>query len=189
MFKRLFIIGILLAVASWVQAQSDKDLVSVNPKAVTTVAKTDHNPTKSLLLSLIPGGGQIYNGQAWKIPIIYAALGTVGYFTYTYYSDMRMFRKEYLSIGQSGTSTLPGYEGLSGYYIYSYYQSSNKNFQLFTIITVAVYGLNLLDAYVFGHLYDFNVSDDLTMRLTPSVAPDFGSPSGLAPSVNLSFTF
>ena len=189
MFKRLFIIGILLAVASWVQAQNVKASVLVTPQAVTTVAKTDHNPTKSLLLSIVPGGGQIYNGQAWKIPIIYAALGTVGYFAYNYYSDMRMFRKEYLAIGQSGICTLPGYEGISGYYVYNYYQSNNKNFQLFTIITVAVYGLNLLDAYVFGHLYDFNVNDDLTMRIAPSVAPDFGSRMGFAPSVNLSLTF
>ena len=102
---------------------------------------------------------------------------------------MMMFRKEYLRVGQNGTSELPGYEGLSGYYLYNYYQSSNKNFQLFTIITVAVYGLNLLDAYVFGHLYDFNVSDDLTMHISPSVAPDFSSKMGFAPSVNLSFTF
>ncbi|MBQ2538853.1 MAG: hypothetical protein II633_04100 [Bacteroidales bacterium] len=172
-----------------VQAQDNKELVSVNPSAVTTVAKTDHNPTKALLLSIIPGGGQIYNGQAWKIPIFYAGLGTVGYFAYNYYSDMMMFRKEYLRVGQNGTSELPGYEGLSGYYLYNYYQSSNKNFQLFTIITVAVYGLNLLDAYVFGHLYDFNVSDDLTMHISPSVAPDFSSKMGFAPSVNLSFTF
>ena len=80
MFKRLLILGMLLNVTMMVQAQDDKELVSVSPSAVTTVAKTDHNPTKALLLSIIPGGGQIYNGQAWKIPIFYAALGTVGYF-------------------------------------------------------------------------------------------------------------
>lgn len=189
MTKRLFIIGILLATTLMARAQSDTAVVVIPPSAVTTVASTGHNPTKALLLSLLPGAGQVYNGQAWKIPIFYAALGTVGYFAYTYYSDMKMFKDEYLAIGQSGTSTLPGYEGLSGYYLYNYYQSSNKNFQLFTIITVAVYGLNLLDAYVFGHLYDFSVNDDLSMRVAPSVAPDFGSRMGFAPSVNLSLTF
>ena len=72
MLKRLLILGMLLNVTMMVQAQDNKELVSVNPSAVTTVAKTDHNPTKALLLSIIPGGGQIYNGQAWKIPIFYA---------------------------------------------------------------------------------------------------------------------
>lgn len=154
-----------------------------------SVVEEVHNPNKSLLLSLLPGGGQVYNGQAWKIPIFYAALGTVGYFAYTNYSDMKMFRDEYLAIGRDGVSTLPEYEGLSGYYIYTYYQSSNKNFQLFTILTIAVYGLNLLDAYVFGHLYDFNVSENLTLRVAPSAAPDFGSRLGVSPAINLSFTF
>ena len=179
----------LLAATLMAQAQSDKELVSVSPSAVTTVAKTDHNPTKALLLSLVPGAGQVYNGQAWKIPIFYAALGTVGYFTYNNYTEMKMFKKEYLRVGANGTSELSGYEGISGYYLYNYYQSSNKNFQRFALITVAVYGLNLLDAYVFGHLYDFNVSDDLTMHIVPSVAPDYSSRIGFAPSVNFSLTF
>ena len=56
-----------------------------------------HNPTKALLLSIIPGAGQIYNGQAWKLPIVYGALGGVGYFTYTYYKSMKSFKDEYLS--------------------------------------------------------------------------------------------
>jgi hypothetical protein len=188
-FKRLFIIGILLAVASWVQAQSDKDLVSVNPKAVTTVAKTDHNPTKSLLLSLIPGGGQIYNGQAWKIPIIYAALGGVGYFVYDYYTNMTAFKNEYLHRVNGGTPQLKGYTNYPNSSIYNLYQSNNKNFQLFVIISTAVYGLNLIDAYVFGHLYDFQVSDDLSLNLSPSLAPVAFAPLTPAPSLQLTFRF
>lgn len=69
------------------------------------------------------------------------------------------------------------------------YQSNNKNFQLFCIITAAVYGLNLLDAYVFGHLYDFNVSDDLAIRVTPSIVPELGTNAGFSPAINLSLTF
>ena len=85
---------------------------------------------------------------------------------------------------------LPGYEGLSRVTIYIITISQAiKISNVFAIITVAVYGLNLLDAYVFGHLYDFNVSDDLTMHISPSVAPDFSSRMGFAPSVNLSLTF
>ncbi len=181
--------GLLLAATLTAQAQHDPEVKPINPPQVTTVAQTGHNPTKALLLSLLPGAGQVYNGQAWKIPIFYAALGTVGYFTYSYYSDMKMFKDEYLRVGQNGTSELEGYEGLSGYYLYNYYQANNKNFQRFALITVAVYGLNLLDAYVFGHLYDFNVSEDLSMQVTPSFAPDFSSRMGVAPTVNLSLTF
>ncbi len=171
-----------------VRAQSVEEPTSGIPTAAV-VTESGHNPTKAVLLSLLPGGGQVYNGQAWKVPVFYAALGTVGYFAYNYWSEMRMFKNEYLRVGQNGISELPGYEGISGYYLYNYYQSSNKNFQRFALITVAVYGLNLLDAYVFGHLYDFNVNDDLTMHVGPSVAPNFGGRMGIAPSLSLSLTF
>lgn len=188
MFKRLFILWVLLVASMAVQAQNAEG-VALGASAKAVASESVHNPTKALLLSLLPGGGQVYNGQAWKVPVFYAALGAVGYFTYSYWSEMRMFKEEYLRVGQNGMSELPGYEGISGYYLYNYYQSSNKNFQRFALITVAVYGLNLLDAYVFGHLYDFSVNDDLTMHIGPSATPDFGSRMGFAPSINLSLTF
>jgi hypothetical protein len=40
-----------------------------NPVTTKTVPE-EHSATKALLLSILPGGGQVYNGQAWKIPII-----------------------------------------------------------------------------------------------------------------------
>ena len=145
----------------------------------------DHNPTKAVLLSLIPGAGQIYNGQAWKLPIIYAALGGVGYLTYNSYSEMKMLKDEYLRIGYNGSSTLPDYPGYPGSSIYNLYQSSNKNFQLFVLISVAAYGINLLDAYVFGHLYDFDDNDNLTLQVSPILTPN----RTVATSVNLTFRF
>ena len=148
-----------------------------------------HNPTKALLLSLIPGGGQIYNGQAWKIPIIYGALGGVGYFAYTNYTNMAAFKNEYLHRVNGGTPQLEGYTTYPNSSIYNLYQSNNKNFQLFVIITAAVYGLNLIDAYVFGHLYDFQINDDLSLHLSPSLAPTPIAPQPLAPTFQLTLKF
>lgn len=188
MKRCLLIIVLILAMASSATCQDIAGKVVETP-TVTKVAATGHNPTKALLLSIIPGGGQIYNGQAWKVPIFYAALGGVGYMTYSYYTNMKMFKNEYLRIGYNGSSDLPDYKNYPGSSIYNLYQSNNKNFQLFVIISTAVYGFNLLDAYVFGHLYDFEVSDDLSLRVSPSVAPDMGSPLGFSPAINMSITF
>ena len=148
-----------------------------------------HNPTKALLLSIIPGAGQIYNGQAWKLPIVYGALGGVGYFTYTYYKSMKSFKDEYLSRRAGNDPQLEGYTNYPVSSIYNLYQSNNKSFQTFVLITVAVYGLNLIDAYVFGHLYDFQVSDDLSLNLSPSLTPDPYTPWGFSPAMQMTLRF
>ena len=182
----LLFFAILLMPTAHVKAQ--RIVADTVYTEVTPVFKP-HNPTKALLLSLLPGAGQVYNGQAWKIPIIYGALGGVGYFTYTYYKNMKSFKDEYLSRRAGNEPQLDGYTSYPVTSIYNLYQSNNKSFQTFVLITVAVYGLNLIDAYVFGHLYDFQVSDDLSLNLSPSLAPDYSSPTGLSPAVQLTLRF
>ena len=54
---------------------------------------------------------------------------------------------------------------------------------------MAVYGLNLIDAYVFGHLYDFQVSDDLSLNLSPSLTPDPYTPWGFSPAMQMTLRF
>ena len=91
------IIGCLLFIVSLFVPSSRLQAQLVKADTVITTTSqpvSAHNPTKAVLLSLLPGAGQIYNGQAWKIPIIYGALGGVGYFTYTYYTQMKAFKDE-----------------------------------------------------------------------------------------------
>ena len=181
----------LLLVSSQLCAQGVQDT------AVVRHAPKPHNPTKALLLSaVLPGAGQVYNHQAWKIPIVYAAIGGVAYYTYFNYTQMRLHKDEYLyrvahddavldaELAQTPTPN-----------VYNLYQAYDKSFQLSVILCVAVYGINLLDAYVFGHLFDFQINDDLSLHLTPSLAPTvqptvYGMDRfSLAPVATLSFSF
>ena len=92
MYRRLLILLLLLVATVSVQGQ-EPELVDVRPSVVVSPQPSKpHNPTKAVLLSIIPGGGQIYNGQAWKVPIFYAALGGVGYLVYTNYTEMMRFK-------------------------------------------------------------------------------------------------
>ncbi|MBR1784376.1 MAG: hypothetical protein IJ760_02935 [Bacteroidales bacterium] len=139
-------------------------------------AAQEHSATKAMLLSLAPGGGQIYNRQAWKLPIIYGAFAGMGYLVYDNYKSMRMFRDEYLyRVQHQGATSLEGYDSYSTQNIYSLYNSYNQQFQLMIIITAGIYALNLVDAYVFGHLFDFQIGDDIA--LMPSAMPTVGGPA------------
>lgn len=146
-------------------------------------AQSNHSPEVALRWSLIPGAGQIYNHQAWKVPIIYGAFAGMGYLIYDNYTAMKMFKDEYLyRKNHNGATNLEGYERYSDSDIYNLYNSNNRNFQLSVIVTAGIYALNLLDAYIFGHLFDFQIDDNLTL------APSFVStPFGLQPSIEMSF--
>ncbi|MBP3763645.1 MAG: hypothetical protein J6I49_07200 [Bacteroidales bacterium] len=148
---------------------------------------TGHSARKALLLSIVPGGGQIYNRQAWKIPVIYGAFAGVGYMVHYNYTRMSMFHDEYLyRKNHDGATQLEGYEGYSTNNIYSLYNSYNRSFQLMAILAVGVYALNLIDAYVFGHLFDFQIDNNLALSLQPSLLP---LPDTWHPALALSFTF
>lgn len=81
-------------------------------------AQSAHSPEVALRWSIIPGGGQIYNKQAWKVPIIYGAFAGMSYFIYDNYKSMKMFKDEYLyRVNHNGATNLEGYESYSDYNI------------------------------------------------------------------------
>lgn len=169
--KRIFAILVVLIPFMGVSAQVSKE----------------HSATKALCWSIIPGGGQVYNGQAWKIPIIYGAFAGVGYFIYNNYKDVKLMKEEYLYRVNNGDTPLnDAYASYPTSNIYSLYNSYNRNFQLSVIIAVGVYALNLIDAYVFGHLFDFQIDDDISMYFIPSVQP---TPLGWQPSLGIGLSF
>lgn len=150
---------------------------------------TPHSANKALLLSLLPGAGQVYNHQAWKIPVIYGAFGVMGYLIYDNYTQMAMFKNEYLyRVSHGDTPNLSDWANYPTSSIYNMYQSFNQYFQLMVIITTGIYALNLLDAYVFGHLFDFQIDDDLSLNIHPSV---LSSPTafGITPTMGLTLKF
>ena len=146
-----------------------------------------HSPNRALIYSaVLPGLGQVYNHQAWKIPIIYAALGGMGYYTYYNYTEMKSYKDEYLyRVNHNDTPRDADMAITPTSNIYNMYETYNKSFQLSVILSVAVYGLNLLDAYVFGHLFDFQIDDNLSLQMSPELMPTFCS--GLALGNSFSF--
>lgn len=151
--------------------------------SLNTVCAQEHSPDVALRWSLIPGGGQIYNRQAWKVPIIYGAFAGMGYLIYDSYQDMKMFKDEYLyRVNHNDTPNLEEYASYPTSNIYSLYNSNNRNFQLMIIITAGIYALNLVDAYVFGHLFDFQIDDDISMNMAPMLQM---TPAGVTPTIGV----
>jgi hypothetical protein len=132
-----------------------------------------HSPRKASTLSaILPGAGQVYNKQAWKIPIIYAGAGVATYLAVSNYQNTLKFKNEYYNrINNNTADLLSDYEKYSDESILSLYDAYNKNFQLSIVAGVAVYLLNIIDAMVYGHLYEFNIDENLSAKISPYYLP------------------
>lgn len=164
--------------ATVVTPVSDSNSLQVTADTVVVGTATEHSPTKAMWMSVVlPGLGQVYNKQAWKIPIIYAGAAGVTYFAVTNYQSREKFKNELINRQNGNTDALmERYANYPDANIYSIYQSYNRNFQLSIIIGGLFYALNIIDAYVYGHLFDFEINEDISLHLRPNVDMfDFGN--------------
>lgn len=137
-----------------------------------TIVKTAINPLAparaAFYSAIVPGLGQAYNKRYWKIPIVYAAIGTGVYF----YTDNN---KEYHRYRDAYKQRLKGLDDeFKGQYSDATLINAQRTFQrnrdLSLIISVGLYVLNIVDANVDAHLQQFNVNDDLSIR--PEIYPN-----------------
>lgn len=126
------------------------------------------NPGKAALYSLIlPGAGQFYNKRYWKIPIVYAGLGAVGYLFYNADSIYQERKDLYLASFDTPDESRN----------FTYYLDAKKSREQALFAVIGVYLFNVFDAYIDRHLIDFDMSEDLSIRIRPY--PDGLSPMGV----------
>lgn len=135
------------------------------------------NPKKATLYSLVPGGGQIYNGRYWKVPIIYAALGTSIYFAITNRQEYLYLREQYDFMVDGDDETVSDYEGVTTPQGLANERDKFRGWMELSYVAIgAVYVLQIIEANVDAHLMDFNVSEDLSMHWSPQVVGSVSSP-------------
>lgn len=164
-----------------------------------------HNIKLATTLALLPGAGQIYNKKYWKAPLVWGALGGVTY----YYVDLTQDFNSYesvlqLIIDQPSLQTRTELETFAPELFdvlpAPFYQNSvngvaqeamgymealrtQREYALFGIL--GVYLLNILDANIDAHLYDFDVSDDLSLYPSLNTNSLANRPAELAPGFTL----
>lgn len=120
--------------------------------------------------AILPGSGQIYNEKYWKAPLIYAAMGTTLYLANWNQKEYLHYRNAYEYRTDGDATTIDDYDGIytenNLITIKNYHQ---KNRDLAYIITAGIYLLNIVDASVDAHLFNFNVNDDLSFKLEPKI--------------------
>ena len=134
------------------------------------------------LAIVIPGGGQIYNRKYWKLPIVYG--GFIGCYYAIRWNNMmyKDYSQAYLDLMDDNPETQSYNQFMHfGAKITDQNKSTYENKfrrrkdyyrryrDLSSFIMIGVYALSIIDAYVDASLSEFDISDDLSMRVTPTV--------------------
>lgn len=156
---------------------------------------TKHSVKKAALFSaIIPGAGQIYNHMAmpkgkkkglWKVPLIYAGLGVTSFYLLKNNNLQRDLRSEYESrIAGNGISDQFSEYDNDG--LLTLYTTSRQRRDLFILGTGIIYLLNVVDAGVEAHFVDFDISEDLSLSVRPTL---FSSRNNVGLGMTATFHF
>lgn len=143
---------------------------------------------KATLYSLLcPGLGQAYNKEYWKIPIYWGCLIGAYHFWDLNKTQFNRFRNIYLEANDPDKK----YDGPINSSVAQYYRDVYRRYRDYSVLAMAAfYLLQVIDANVFAYMQDFEVNDDLSMHISPTViTPDlqFASSYGLGMSIGFRF--
>ncbi|MFM7015074.1 MAG: DUF5683 domain-containing protein [Bacteroidota bacterium] len=134
-----------------------------------------HSVRKATLLStFIPGAGQVYNHKYWKLPLVYAGLGATFYYINYNNNNFKKYNEALLRRYDTD-STNELFSNISNDNLRILSDGYRRNRDLSFAAATIVYILNIIDAHVDAHLYTFNVSDDLTLKVEPCIIPSFAN--------------
>lgn len=181
--RLLTICFLLLMVSSISKAQSDSSKIVNHTNHLDTL----HSPRKAALFSaVLPGLGQAYNRKYWKIPIVYAALGTSVYFIIDNTKNYRLHRTEYLyRLRNNGATENFDLQNFSDGQLLTLTSQYQRWRDMSIAITAAFYALQIIDATVDAYLWRFDKSDNLSFHFRPTLL----NTTQISPGLKLSLKF
>ena len=189
--------GILADSTGQSTLEAEGDTLRVTPKQEAAIRKII--PRQATIRSLMfPGLGQIYNRQYYKLPFVYGGFGAIGYFFTRYRRIAKEAENGYrrLLYGDPNDTDTPTpvtevvinesvfrstTQAKAAYDFYRRYRDLN------VILSFVLYAVSAVEANVAAHLKTFDLSDDISMRVEPTVLPMPGT--GLVPGIRVALTF
>jgi hypothetical protein len=164
------IIGLISSPSGFIYAQSQQLIYD-------SAFVSRHSPVKAQLYSaVLPGLGQIYNHKYWKVPIIYGIGGAV-VFSYFYnkdiYDDLNDAYVEVYYMDPLPTE----YEFRGQVIRYNIVETLRthkdryRKYKDYALVGIAaVYFLNIIDAMIDAHFLEYDVSDDISLDISPAIS-------------------
>lgn len=139
-------------------------------------------PKKAGLYSaILPGSGQIYTKKYWKVPVIYGGLITSAYYINESNDLYQLYKSTYLNRLDGDFTDNLNYSDSDLRTLTEHYR---RNREVSALLFTLTYILNIVDASVNAHLFDYDVSEDLSLHIQP-VYFSKENASGISLSFNL----
>jgi hypothetical protein len=172
------------------KSKLQKDTV-VPKKNIDTARKRSPATKAAIRSAIIPGLGQVYNKKYWKVPLVYGAIA-IPVVTFTY--NLKWYKKtkyaysiKYYNDSANFSNIDPKLQPLSAESLKTYRNDFRKNLDYSVLAFLVIWGLQVADAAVDAHLKDFNISDDLSLKLKPWI-PASCNAAGLSLVLNIGKT-
>mgnify|MGYP005709344441 FL=1 len=121
------------------------------------------SPKKAALLSILPGAGQVYTKKYWKVPIIYSALIYTAYQINDNNKNYNLYKNLYLDRSNNILDESP----YSDTQLISLKDQYRRNREISIMYFSLTYILNIIDASVNAHLFDFEINEDISLKIQP----------------------
>ena len=154
--------------------------------------------SKATTLALIcPGAGQVYNKSYWRVPIVIGGFATTIYCIDWNNRGYQRFKKAYRLRydAEQNPSLYPNGspDEFGGRYASSFLKnlrnSYRRNRDLCIILTAGIYLLQIMDAHVDAHLRDYDISDDLSVDINPTIDYAYHPGAGNIATMGMNFSF
>ncbi len=162
--------------------------------------KVAKDPKRAAMLSAVfPGFGQIYNRKFIKLPFVYGAIGGIAYginWQNTRYQNFKYAYTDWVTKSplKRYLDVVPEYYDVTtvdaAYFesqLQRYRDYYRRNRDLLIIAMGGVYVLNILDANIDAHLSNFDVSQDLSYNISPTILTTVGMPSVVGLRLEIKF--
>lgn len=164
-FLLLFMGCSLSSIAQEVQQEEEIAVETEENKDKPDYSSLPKNPRKATIFSaILPGAGQIYNGKAWKVPLIYGGFITDIYFINFNNRRYQIFKQALADFDNDIDTDFPSLNRDGLVRNVNYWR---KNRDLCYLLLIGIYALNIVDANVDAHLSGFDVSDDIALNIEP----------------------
>ena len=150
-----------------------KPLQDLQSQVKDDSSKKEHSPTKAAIYSaVLPGLGQIYNRKYVKAGLVYGLLGVSTYFMIDNRKTLQNYKSDINAETDNDPNTIKSFFPLQSLETLKANRDVFKQNRDYAIIAMGlVYVLNIVDATVDAHLFEFNLNQKLSGHLEPQINP------------------